>query len=310
MSETGKKKAEIPESLRSFFDAPASTDVNARNSTILASAGTQQLGFTSTSERRVDLHQEHYLYAQRLPSENLGGGFGRAHYNGEIYLPKSEDQKLVEQVEAEAASGEIFVVKPEHYTIGGVVPPTTVKIKKPVVANEYLMPPKTRLQVQRFQIRQENVKRVRQRARNDKQRMVDIMQNQYRDGVIGFDKMSASNGVSAGRMYADRIDNHRTRKASKAKEVLKRTDVIAKRTTGKLKHGYDCMVDDLIAPTATRIAGARGAGSARPQHDTHKRLFSRKEWTWNKARADRLGSIDNRGKSFNIVTGAAHHHAL
>ena len=49
-----------------------------------------------------------------------------------MHLPcprRSEDQKLVEQVKAESASGEIFVVKPEHFSIGGVVPPTTVKIK-------------------------------------------------------------------------------------------------------------------------------------------------------------------------------------
>ena len=37
-------------------------------------------------------------------------------------------------------------------------------------------------------------------------------------------------------------------------QVQQRTDLIAKRTTGKLKHGYDCMVDDLKAPTATRVS--------------------------------------------------------
>jgi len=258
----------------------------------------------------VDLHEVHYLAAQKLPHENLGGSFARSHYNGDIYLPKSEDQKLVEKVKAEAATGEIFVVKPEHFTIGGVVPPTTVKIKQPEVANEYLMPPKLRRQVQRFQIRKEHVARVSQRARNDKKRMIDIMRNQYRDGVIGFDKMHAASGVHAGRIYADRVEKQTKLVAKKDKEVQQRTQVIAQRTTGKLKHGFDFMVDALKAPTAARIVCAKGGGSAKPQLNTHDRLFSRKQYTWNKARADRLGGIDNRGKAYNIVTGTAHHHGL
>lgn len=51
--------------------------------------------------------------------------------------------------------------------------------------------------------------------------------------------------------------------------------------------------------------GPRKNTSANPRLDTHSRLFERKQYAFNQARANYLGAKDSRGKGYNIVSGIA-----
>lgn len=297
-----RKTGVRPSVLEQFYDAPPASSSQRRSRSKTGRNQQGSKGFGSAD--RGSLNDQRALKTVD-PHGKLGGAFGRADFDGEdICLPRTEAQKILKRDVDDRKDDEIYVVVPEHYTIGGVVPPTNKKMKIPKLENEYLMTPQQRRELNLYDVKKNEAVKLQRKARADKQRMLDLMHTQYPDGVIGLGSVEPKYGERIPNPYGHKVKAAATahERAVAAQEARKQ-NIVAK-SDSLQRRGYTFLQQTGDAPIQQTIAGRRGAG-VQPSNDTHSRLFERQEYTHNPARAAVLRQHETRGRSYDPITGVA-----
>eukprot|EP00750_Incisomonas_marina_P014690 INCI17798.2.p1 GENE.INCI17798.2~~INCI17798.2.p1 ORF type:complete len:306 (+),score=53.30 INCI17798.2:323-1240(+) len=300
-----RKTGVRPSVLEQFYDAPpASSSSQRRSRTQKIGSRKQQGNQGFGSAERGSLNDQRALKTVD-PHGKLGGAFGRADFDGEeVCLPRTEAQKILKREVDDRKDDEIYVVVPEHYTIGGVVPPTNEKMKVPKLENEYLMTPQQRRELNLYHVKKNEAAKLQRKARADKHRMLDLMRMQYPDGVIGLGSVEPKYGERIPNPYGQKVQAAASahERAVAAQEARKQ-NIVAK-SDSLQRRGYTFLQQTGDAPIQQTIAGRKGAG-VQPSNNTHSRLFERQEYTHNPARAAVLRQHETRGRSYDPITGVA-----
>ena len=301
----GRGKGVRPSSLAQFFDAPPQQESRAqqRRAYARSTRGSGGAGAPNTfgASNRVGLNEQRML-KQVTEDDGLGGTFGRADYKNDICLPRTEAQKILHRDSYDLAEDEIYVVVPEKFTIAGVTSPTNKKMKVPKVKNEYLMTPKERREFAEFELKQKEAVKLQQTAKSDKVRMVQLMKTQYKDGVIGMEKVEPKYGDPHPNVYKDKYHaaTKKFERAVKAQESRKKH--IVANSDSLQRRGYQFIHQTGDAPIQGAIAAKKAGGLPQPR-DTHSRLFARETYKHNPVRAAALQQQETRGRSYDLISG-------
>jgi len=290
-----------PKRLSTFFDKPLENNRPSTRQTRCQTAATR-----TSSAKNVSPGRQSFLKGAGQFKTTIGttGGLFGTQRTGMLLVPRSETERLYQSApEVQDEERETLAIEEERFAVSGVIKPTPIVIKKPEIQNEFLLLPHQRKALQDYELERQKARSLGRKARADRKRMTDLMQNHHPTGVLGMQEAVAESGTDVYKQIKQRELSQKER-LDKSMSRVRATHV--QWTDGMARRGYQFLAfEPQKAPVEAKIAGMRGVGHrpALTMEQSRERLFEGKDLSVNLERREYLKAKDRGGKSFNILNG-------